>query len=176
LILAGLIGEETYRTGLTFYHRSDSLSSRLVLWDGMIDTYLNAASIPRALFGLSVGQVNAATEAIVGSAVSVESEYLRIYLTTGLIGLSLFLWAFLSMWQGYYRGGPATHRTTVTILPLCVLLMSVVMTGVIFYAVYALVTLTVLAMNHQCLVTSRLSAAASSQPTRLAPRRALVGI
>jgi hypothetical protein len=131
-----------------FYYQSDTMVYRVLLWGGLAERFVNLDSIPRALFGMQVQDIKMATVPVVGDMVSVESEYFRIYLTAGAIGLVLFIRVFGTFLTKRFRDLFPHGKLSMTLFGVNVFLISVVMTGVIFYAVYFIVTLTVLQAVH----------------------------
>ncbi len=170
ILLATIIGffsQTVWQILSDFYYQSDTLTYRVLLWQGVLERFFNVESFSRLLFGLRVEEIKMATLDVAGAIVSVESEYLRISLTAGAVGLILFIRAFGVYLTKECKQSFRRTQLSLTLLSLNVFLISVVMTGVIFYAVYFIVTLTILQAAHYKLLDEKKSWARAQQTLHL---------
>lgn len=152
LVAVGLFGliyrNLLWNALLDFYYQSDTLLYRVLLWQGILERYLSVENIWQFLFGLPVQNIKLATVGVVGDIVSVESEYIRIYLSTGIVGVLLFFRAFGQFLFSRVRKQYEGSEMSLLLLSLNVFLISIVMTGVIFFAVYVVITVALVQASH----------------------------
>ena len=101
---------------------------------------------------MSISDIRLIGVDIVGHTTSVESEYIRLYLYTGLFGLLLFVSIFFNLL--YRRSFPFSQIgiNSIRVLVLSIFFMSVFMTGITYYATYILIALTILDHIHHNLI------------------------
>ena len=141
-----------YDLAVRFYFQIPSIGSRIFFWEQILSQYLIPKGFLNLLLGMSISDIRLIGVDIVGHTTSVESEYIRLYLYTGLFGLLLFVSIFFNLL--YRRSFPFSQIgiNSIRVLVLSIFFMSVFMTGITYYATYILIALTILDHIHHNLI------------------------
>ena len=138
-----------------FYFQSPSLGPRILLWKQVLSQYLTPKSYLDLFLGLSIDNIRLIGVDILGHVASVESEYIRLYLYTGLLGLILYIAVFLSYFKKRSFPFPKDGIVSIRILVICIFFISLFMTGITYYAIYIIITLTILSHIHYNLILQK---------------------
>ena len=155
LIIASLvitISPFLYDLAVRFYFQSPSLESRIFLWEHLLSQYLIPKNFLNLLFGMSMSDIRLIGFDIVGHTASVESEYIKLYLYTGLFGLILFVSIFFNFLYRRFHFFAPIGINSIRILTLSIFCISLFMTGITYYATYILISLIILDHIHHNLI------------------------
>lgn len=149
-----------------FYYESDSIASRFELWsqlplkpDGLSILVFGRSLDDYIMWALRVGN---AVEGYTFKG-SAESEIFNLYLTYGVISLAMFVYIFCYVYPRKLPVATNTERHTLTLFALAIVVMSLFFTGVIHYASYTLITLTIMGHIHYDLIAQRQSAPSQTE-------------
>jgi O-Antigen ligase len=129
---------------LNFYYQTNSLETRLIFWKLVIKQYLVPNNLIDFIFGLGIKEYTEVGINTLGRIASVENEFIKIYLLYGFLGLVLFI----SVFSKYYvEKSLCTDRKNIItdkLLFLNMIFICIFMEGIMHYATYMLITLTIL--------------------------------
>lgn len=151
-----VIGPQLLQRALDFYFQANSLQVRLDLWNSILSQYFPPEGFRAFLFGLDFEEITfiGADQSRQGTSISVENEFLRLYLYTGIFG---FLGFTLLMAAQLFRRAQSNAGETgggLRLLVFSIFFMGMFMTGITYYATYVLITLSLLMVRHHELLAA----------------------
>lgn len=129
---------------LNFYFQVNSLETRIIFWKLVVKKYLVPNNLVDFLFGLGINEYSEVGINTLGRMASVENEFIKIYLLYGFIGLTWFIRVFCKY---YVEKNLLTDRKNIItdkLLLLNMIFICIFMEGIMHYATYMLITLTIL--------------------------------